>query len=425
MQQHGSRLPPPAPTAASERVAALDIIRGFALFGILLVNMAFFNSPFTLIALDAQWWPGALDRGVQWLIRLLAEGKFFSLFSLLFGLGLAVQMQRLESRGAAFVPLYLRRMLVLLLIGIVHAFFVWPGDILIFYALLGCVLLLFRRRQDRTLKVWMLVCLLIPVVVMSAAAGLLALGRSVPEGAAEIERALAAQTAAYQAMADQALAAYAAGTFAEITAVRVAEYGFMATGTAMGGFAQIFVMFLIGLYAGRQGIWQNISGHLPLLRRVFWWGLALGLAANAVFVVATESSNVAVPDGMGIIRVTAHVIGAPALSLCYAAGIALLLQKAAWQRRLGPLAAVGRLALSNYLLQSVICTLIFYSYGLGLYGQVGPAAGLALTLVIYLAQVPLSRWWLGRYQYGPAEWLWRTLTYGRRQPMRLPLAEGM
>ena len=116
-------------------------------------------------------------------------------------------------------------------------------------------------------------------------------------------------------------------------------------------------------------------------------------------------------------------VGAPALSFFYASAILLLFQRTAWQRHLAPLAAVGRTALSNYLLQSVICTTIFYSYGFGLYGRIGQPAGVALTFLIFALQIPVSVWWLRHFRFGPVEWLWRTLTYGKLQPMRLePIA---
>jgi len=151
------------------------------------------------------------------------------------------------------------------------------------------------------------------------------------------------------------------------------------------------------------------------------WGLGLGLSGNFGFIVTADWSDPVLPSVMGLVETVFFVIGAPALSLFYAAAILLLVQREGWQKRLAPLAAVGRMALSNYLLQSVICTTIFYSYGLGLYGRVGPAVGVGLTVVIFLIQIILSVWWLRRFQFGPMEWVWRSLTYCKRQPLRAPL----
>ncbi len=125
------------------------------------------------------------------------------------------------------------------------------------------------------------------------------------------------------------------------------------------------------------------------------------------------------PAWTRLLRLPTSIIGNPALACVYAIGIILLFQDAGWRRRLLPLVAVGRTALSNYLLQSVICTTIFYSYGFGLYGKVGPAAGMGLSVLIFAVQVPASEWWLRRFQFGPAEWIWRSLTYGQPQPLRI------
>jgi uncharacterized protein len=119
-----------------------------------------------------------------------------------------------------------------------------------------------------------------------------------------------------------------------------------------------------------------------------------------------------------LLATMAQFIGAPLLALGYVSALCLLYLRPAWSARLRILAPVGQMALSNYLLQSIVCTLIFYSYGLGLFGRVGEALGIVLTVAIYLAQIPLSHWWMKRFKYGPAEWLWRSLTYGKAQPMR-------
>jgi len=144
----------------------------------------------------------------------------------------------------------------------------------------------------------------------------------------------------------------------------------------------------------------------------------IGVAGNAAFAVggSFNPSPTSVMQNVGAICL---LIAAPAMSFFYASTIILLAQGEAWRRRLAPLAAVGRMALSNYLLQSLICTTIFYSYGLALFGKVRPSLGLLLTIIICLIQIPLSVWWLRRFQFGPIEWLWRSLTYWQRQPMRV------
>ncbi len=185
------------------------------------------------------------------------------------------------------------------------------------------------------------------------------------------------------------------------------------------GAPTILAMFLLGLYAGRRGVFQDLSAHRALVRGVAWAGLLLGLPLKGIY--AWLASHLAENFSLLVFSQTLlFFFLAPAL-LClgYLSAMTLLLQRERWRQRLGWLPAVGRMALSNYLLQSVIGTLIFYNYGLGLYGQVSATVGVLLTLAIYMVQVLLSTWWLRRFRFGPAEWLWRSLTYGQRQPMRI------
>ncbi len=393
-----------APIAPGERIEGVDILRGFAVFGILLVNMESFGWPFFLAGLRD--WDTVPDRLTDWLIQFLAEGKFYPLFSFLFGFGMAVQMVRSEARGGPFVFLYVRRLLVLLGIGAAHALLLWAGDILVAYALLGFLLILFRNRSGKTLLIWAGVILGIAVLTNGAFAAWL--GGPGDDGMLRV-------------MDARAIRAYARGSFAEIFWQRVLDLVVVYALTPLS-FPHIFVMFLLGLYAGRRGVFQDPKASRGLARAALPWALAIGVIGNLIFVIAGEhggsSESAALAD---IAASTAILIGGPALSAAYIAAIVLLLQHEIWRSRLKPLAAVGRMALTNYLLQSLVCTTIFYSYGLGLFGTMAPARGALLALVIYAVQVPLSVWWLRRFQFGPVEWLWRSLTYWRRQPMR---AEG-
>ena len=160
-----------APTQQVERIQIVDILRGFALFGILLVNMALFSRPFQSILFPADPSMPWYDRAAEWLIHTLAEGKFYAMFSLLFGLGMVLLMERIQARGGRFVPLYVRRLLALLLIGLVHAFLIWPGDILILYALVGFPLILFRKARPRTLLIWAVILIAIPLLLTAASTG--------------------------------------------------------------------------------------------------------------------------------------------------------------------------------------------------------------------------------------------------------------
>jgi uncharacterized protein len=385
----------PKPTGQSERIELIDVLRGFAVFGILVANMAGFSGAFGN--------PGAggkpLDQAIVTLIHFFVQAKFYSLFSFLFGWGFAVQMRRAEGRGSAFLPLYIRRLLALLLFGVIHGTLIWTGDILTFYALLGFLLLLFRRRSLRFL------------LASSAIALGLAIVLTMPWDAVASFRESFQEFVSPIVLNRYSQALYADGTFLEITRLRIQD--FMA-GTAYSfyAFGNVFGMFLLGLAAGKAMVFARLRDNLPRLRRVLPPVLLLGLAFNALFVLANRRADLFPGTYHESIRVGARTIGAPLLMMSYVMGITLLFQNEKLQGKLKLLAPVGRTALSNYIFQSIVCTLIFYDYGLGFYGRLDAAGGLLLTLAIYALQIRLSAWWLERYQYGPLEWLWRTLTYG-------------
>ncbi|HKC64249.1 MAG TPA: DUF418 domain-containing protein, partial [Pyrinomonadaceae bacterium] len=183
---------------------------------------------------------------------------------------------------------------------------------------------------------------------------------------------------------------------------------------------KILAMFLLGLYAYRRRFFQNLSSNKALIRRLLVYGLVLGLVGNLAFSALAGGAEAALPPSpAGIIGVICYAFGVPALALFYIALIATLWQKEAWRRLLAVLAPVGRMALTNYLMQTVICVLIFYGYGFGQFGRVGAGGATLIALAIFLFQIPLSALWLKFFNYGPMEWIWRQLTYRRRLSLRL------
>lgn len=381
--------------------------------------MELFSYPAQQLVLGYDELATGADRLAVWVIDLFADSKFYPIFSFLFGLGLAMQMQRYEERDLSFVPLYLRRMLLLFAIGLIHIVLLWIGDILALYAVLGTVaLLLFRRRSQRMLLVVSGIVLAGAALFRGALTISAMLAQSTPQGAAAFVRETAASQAGHRVAAEQANLVYATGTYGEIFAQRIQDLGFTSGGIIFLA-ANASAMLLLGLYAGRRGILQDIGAHKSLLYRVLWWGLGLGIGANLIYLIDDAIAAANEPTWVGALIDALHTIGSPVLALGYIAAMTLLLQERVWRTRLRPLAAVGRMALSNYLLQSLAATTIFYGYGFGLFGQVGPASGLLLALAIFTVQIPLSVWWMGRFRFGPLEWLWRTLTYLRWQPFLL------
>lgn len=409
---------PVLPVQQAERIQIVDILRGFALFGILFVNMTIFSQPMQAIVLPVDPSLPWHDRAALWLIHALGEGKFYTLFSLLFGLGLFLQMERIEARGGRFVPLYARRLLVLLGFGLVHAFLIWMGDILILYALLGFLLILFRKAKPRTLLIWVFVLIALPIVFNAAITGLVTWASAIPEAAPQIEQSFAEAEAGFAADLERAAQVYATGNFAEITAQRVSDYFSMGVaGFGVMGF-NVMAMFLLGLYFGKREIFRNLEAHRGLFTRLLVTGLALGLTGNLLYAALVMPISRVYQTWTLFLATTAQAAGAPLLMLAYVSAFCLLALHPTWGKRISILAPVGQMALTNYLTQSIVCTLIFYGYGLGLFGKMGAAAGIGLTIVIYLLQIPLSHWWMKRFYYGPTEWLWRLLTYLKPQPMK-------
>ncbi|MCL5999082.1 MAG: DUF418 domain-containing protein [Chloroflexi bacterium] len=407
-----------SPVSIVERIQSVDILRGFAILGILLVNMSFFNSP--------QLWQQIygrpqVDQGIdlvaRWIVNFLATSKFYPLFSFLFGFGLSIQVSRAQARGRSVVPLFLRRQMALMFFGLAHALLLWNGDILFPYALLGFVLILFRNAKPRTLLIWVVVLLLIPLLL---SIGSVLLTASFASMAGSDSMMLSPGMVPFFPSIAEAIRVYSQGSYGDIFNLRLLEWVLMMVATSFFMFFHILAMFLLGLYAGKRGFFQNTGEHVPFLRNVLRWGLIIGLPCNVFYATALAAGGGGGSQGYLLSAAAQAVVlvGGPAQTLAYIAGGLLLLQKQPWQRRLAPLAAVGRMALSNYLFQTIVCTTIFYSYGLGLYGQVGAAAGLLLSLLIYAIQVPLSNLWLRHFRFGPFEWLWRTLTYLKAQPMR-------
>ncbi len=409
------------PVPPQERIDVVDILRGWAIFGMLVVNMSHdlgYGYLFTKL------WPDTADRVAYFLVHFFAAGKFYSLFAFLFGWGFALQMGRAEARGVRFFPVYARRLFVLLLIGLTNLVF-WDWT-LFEYALLGYVLFLFRRRSLKTILVAALLCTgYWPVhnvydgIVRQNHARRLADPRT-----AEVTRRADAQAQAREiAHNEEDLRIHSQGSFKEIVASKVRE----AASELSSGFSFIgllgnpFPLLLLGLYVGRRRILQDVSAHLAFIRRVFWWGLSLGLVGNGVFVLLSDYPGPHNAPWTWEKSIASYQVGVPALSFFYASAIVLLAERPTWKLRLAPLAPVGRMALSNYLLQVLIFKVLFEGYGLGFYARMGPFLGVGLGLLIFALEVALSTWWMRRFRFGPVEWLWRTLTYGKLQPMRVPM----
>ena len=409
------------PVSTPERIHELDGLRGLALLGVFVANLATFSFWFTLPPEARAALPTAVvDGPVWWAMHVLVEGKFYTLFSLLFGIGFAVQMGRAEARGDAFLSRFRRRLVALLGIGLVHLTLIWGGDILTLYALCGFALLLFRTRSDRALLVWAVVLIALPVAQYAAMWALFSPDHPMAMAYANPGILLTPLVpSAAAALGVDWPAAFLEGGWWDVVKGNLVSpiyrFGDLAW---TGRFFKVLGVFVLGLWTGRHLMRGTLLGDTRLLRRVAAWGLAVGLPANVALAVLMDGPGTSPPGPSGLAQVTVYALGVVPLALAYAAGFALLWRRSAWRRVLGVAAPAGRMALTNYLTQSLLGIGLFYGIGLGLAHRVGPAVWTALGLVLFAGQIAASTWWLARFRYGPAEWLWRRLTYARPLSMR-------
>ena len=411
-----------APTGAGERIEAMDVLRGFALLGILLMNIEAFVGPLieSLTGVNPRF-QGA-DRAVDAAIYVLVQGKFFTLFSLLFGMGFAVMLQRAQAGGTSGTTLYARRLLALGGIGLAHALLVWSGDILLAYALIGTVLLLcFRRTPVSRLPKWGIALYLLPLLFTWLMALGMAAAQLDPQSAASAQQSMAEQQKQMAALAEAQRQVYGAGTYLQAVAQRAVDTAQMLAFTIIAG-GLILGMFLFGAWFVRSGVMADPAAHLPLFRRLRAFGLGLGLPLMLWSAWAHPTTSFGQMDFGVALAQSAAFIANLLLCLGYMATIVLAMQSPAWAARLRWLAPAGRMALTNYLLQSVVCTFVFYGYGLGYFEALPRAWQPLFVVALFVLQVLASRWWLARFRHGPMEWLWRAITYGQVPRMRLATA---
>lgn len=387
------------PRPPSERHDVIDALRGFALLGVCVVNLLSlslyeFLDPQLQAGLHGSGFNAAAGNVLEWLVNV----KFITLFSLLFGFGFALQLERASARGQDGVWRYMRRLLVLVAIGGVHAWFVWWGDILFTYAVVGLLMIPFRNASDRVLLVVGFAVAILPPLL------------------APVVRPILPELPAQAEMYGRALDVFSAPSWSHALAFNMEMSGW----ARLSNWALVcFVLgrFLLGYWAGRKGLLQAPDKHLPLLRRILIGSLIAWLLASLLSLVqgpmrATWPILNVEPVKMAV-RMLLRV-GPLALGIAYAIGFVLLFRRGDWSSRLAYLAPLGRMALTNYLTQSLLGIVLFYGVGLGL----GPAHGMAVVLLAWALvlslQIVWSQWWLARFRYGPVEWLWRWFTYGER-----------
>ena len=394
-----------APIGAGQRIQALDVVRGFALLGIFLMNIEWFSRPMQQMGQGIDPAASGLDHTAAWAVHTFVAGKFWVLFSLLFGMGFAVMSSR-GGHGPQFRLRYLRRCVALLAFGVLHALLLWPGDILHTYAIAGVLLLAFGELSNRARLALGLALYLVPALFVVGLGGLISM---VPGGIPDVA-GMAAQT---EERALAAAQAYAHGGYFEAVAQRARDFAanvlqgdLMVVPMALG-------VFMLGAWMVRTGRIHDVGAQRAWFARLALWTLPVGALFVALSLRVGSSFDGLREMGPLMLSQGLMMLGSLPLALGYFALVVLGLGVPGLSRALRWLAPAGRMALTLYLLQSLLAVLLFHGYGLGLWGQV------LLALAIFAMQVVLAHWWMARYRFGPMEWLWRWITYGARPPMRL------
>jgi uncharacterized protein len=395
------------PVPPRERLVTLDVLRGFALCGVLIGNMVLYSGRWAERGLASA--PSVLDRIAEWFLVLFVDSKAQTLLTLLFGFGFAVQLLRAEERREPVIGLHVRRLIVLFVLGLFHVTFLWWGDVIWTYAVSGFGLLLFVRTSNRTRVIWALLLTFVPYLVSSISEVWLAALRVFMEptdlGASTLRMGLVLERE------DRAGLAWEHLRYALVWSTQIYVWYFLWT---LG-------RFLLGYVAGKLRWFDNDGAdHLPVFRRLAAWGGAIAVVTSA-FGVAGRLGMIRLRDHGLWARLLAGAveqIGLLALTLAYVAIVVLLMQRPAWRRALRILAPVGRMPLTTYFSQSLVCTFLFYGWGLGWAGSVGVAGCLGLALAIFTVQVAICHLWLRSFRFGPLEWLWRSAVYLKLQPMR-------
>jgi len=408
-----------APVTAKERIQSIDVMRGVALLGILAMNI----QDFSMIG-QAYMNPTAygdlhgLNYAVWYVCTLFADLKFMSIFSMLFGAGIYLMTSRIEASGRDPGPIHYRRMGWLALFGCLHGYLLWTGDILFTYSLGGLFAYLSRKWQPRTL--------IISGLLFTAVASVLFVGsyESMPYwGQKNIDQMRENMWMPTPAGREKDLAVHRAGWLGE-EKQRANEYlSNQIQGNIFLAFWRAYGLMLVGMGLFKLGVF---SAKLPA--RVYLWFIALGLLVGIpviAFGVHQEFAHRWELRQVFFLDIQ-YNYWASMLVCLFWIGLVMLVCRKEWlpgaRRRLG---AVGRMAFTNYLTHTIVCTFLFYGWGLGLFGKVSRTGQFGIVLAIWAAQLIISPWWLDRFQFGPLEWVWRSLTYWKLQPMRKRAAVAM
>lgn len=401
-----------APVQANTRYDILDALRGFALFGIFFANVQFFAG---WLFLDSQA-KTAIEGAYIYdaFMLMVIDGRFYTIFSFLFGLGFALQLSRLESKAASKAnSLYLRRLTLLLLISLIHLCVFWVGDILMLYALLGYVLFFMRKCADKRLLVIAALLFVLPIpgyylfwkLGIDPSFGLYQVASHLVDGSDNISGFLGGF---YETVHTTSFVRYFELNM-EIAIGRIGYY------FDTWRIPKVLGIMLLGMWAGRKLMAGKLLENTALLKKTIIFGLIVGLPSTIMYANLSGLNSFQAHSLDGFLSVIVYMLAVFPLAFAYIAIFALLWRK--YPTILGVFAAPGRMALSNYLLQTFLGVSIFYGIGFGMQLNGAPLSLVVIAIMVFVFQIIVSNLWFTRFAYGPAEWIWRMLTYGKRLPI--------
>ncbi len=397
-----------SPVKQAKRIVAIDVLRGVALLGILVMNIR---------ALASIWQttdnPHVLGEvtGLDWWVwmagYLFTDMKMMAIFSMLFGAGIVLMATRMEQTDRRPAGIHYRRMFWLLVIGLGHAYLIWSGDILVWYAWCGAIIYIARRWRP-SIEITLGVLVLLVGVLLPYTP------RDIP--AEELERMQQVWHPTQEKINEQ-LAAYRGSWIDQMPSRTEHSSSVHTLGFVFYGFWRAASLMLIGMGLFKLGFFSATRSMQSYLRLLIT-GLAIGLPLVTYSLYLDIQADFAPNALRSINNLAFNYIGSVFVALVFVALVMIVVKKGVLSLLTNSLAAVGQMALTNYLMQSILCTFIFYGHGFGLYGTLGITEQMYVVLAVWVAQLIWSPLWLRRYRFGPFEWLWRTLTYWRFQPMR-------
>ncbi|WP_340588982.1 DUF418 domain-containing protein [Erythrobacter alti] len=401
-----------APITSRERVGELDVLRGFALLGVMIINLKELGGVDVTITADqlAALPSAAADTRLDFWVRLFVADKANTLFACLFGLGFWVQMQRLEARGAPFREIYLRRAGILLIFGWLHVLLLFSWDVLHIYGIAAFILLFSRKLSNRSLLLIGGALLLLGKPAITALFSWSGISGPLDAITFADSEVLARQAAAQ------------AGDFPGFMSLMAENLwlGWLLNGGLIGWIAYATGRFYIGAWIARKGWIQNAKDNLSPFRRWLWPLLLGGWSLEAVRLLSEEGLIGSGEPWTAVAGEALHAIATPMIAAGYVCALVLLFNTRVSSWLVRPFAPVGRMALTNYVMQGFAITLILTGVGpgLALAGKAGLSAFLPMVFAFYAAQVVFSHLWLTYFAYGPLEWGWRALTYAERPRFR-------